>query len=201
MDPTVLAGLSFAVMFGMMFADAGQGTLLLLAGVLLAADRIPRLSAIRRIWPFVVGSALMAIFFGVLFGQFFGPTGVLPVLWFDPLEDPTLLLGIAVGIGACMLAVAYVIGTINRWREGEIARRLALVSTSGVAGIVVFLSLGFIGLGVYSGYSSLISAGVAVGIGGLSCPSSGCSPPAEVGLAPPRRASSSSTGSSDWART
>ncbi|MDH4016478.1 MAG: ATPase [Actinomycetota bacterium] len=164
-DPTVLAGLAFAVMFGMMFADAGQGTLLLIAGVLLAANRIPKLSAIRRIWPFVVGSAAMAIFFGVLFGQFFGPTGVLPVLWFDPLEDPTLLLGIAVGIGACMLAVAYVIGTINRWREG--GWRLALVSSSGVAGIVVFLALGLLGLGVYSGSSSLVTAGVAVGIGGL----------------------------------
>jgi len=112
-----------------------------------------------------VGSAAMAIFFGVLFGQFFGPTGVLPVLWFDPLEDPTLLLGIAVGIGACMLAVAYVIGTINRWREG--GWRLALVSSSGVAGIVVFLALGLLGLGVYSGSSSLVTAGVAVGIGGL----------------------------------
>jgi V/A-type H+-transporting ATPase subunit I len=164
-DPTVLAGLAFAVMFGMMFGDAGQGLLLLAGGLLLAAGRIPRLSGIRRIWPFVVASAVMATFFGVVFGQFFGPTGVLPVLWFDPLGDPLLLLQVAVGFGACLLAGAYVIGTVNRWREG--GWRLALVASSGIAGIVVFLALGLTALGAFLDSAPLIWVGVFVGIGGL----------------------------------
>ncbi len=164
-DPTVMAGLAFAVMFGMMFADAGQGALLLAGGLLLAAGRIPRLMGIRRIWPFVVASAAMAIFFGVLFGQFFGPTGVLPVLWFDPLEDPILLLQVAVGAGACLLAGAYVLGTVNRWREG--GWRLALVASSGVAGIIVFLALGLFALGAFTGDQWLFAAAVAIGLGGL----------------------------------
>jgi V/A-type H+-transporting ATPase subunit I len=164
-DPTVIAGLAFAVMFGMMFADAGQGALLLAGGLMLRSGRIQRLGGIRRVWPFVVGSAIMAIFFGVLFGQFFGPTGVLPVLWFDPLSDPILLLEVAVGAGACLLAGAYVIGTVNRWREG--GWRLALVASSGIAGIIVFLGIGLLALGAFTGLAWLVAGAIAVGIGGL----------------------------------
>jgi V/A-type H+-transporting ATPase subunit I len=166
LDPTVVAGLAFAVMFGMMFADAGQGALLLAGGLLLRAGRLPRLAGVRRAWPFIVGSAVMAIFFGVLFGQFFGPTGVLPVLWFDPLSDPVLLLEVAVGVGAFLLAGAYVLGTVNRWREG--GWRLALVAPSGIAGIIVFLALGLLGLGAYLGSGWIVGAGVVVGVGGLA---------------------------------
>jgi V/A-type H+-transporting ATPase subunit I len=165
LDPTVVAGIAYAVMFGMMFADAGHGLLLLAGGLLLRAGRLGPLSGMRRIWPFVVGSAAMAIVFGILFGEFFGPTGVLPVLWFNPLDDPILLLTIAIGVGACLLAGAYLIGTANRWREG--GWRLALVSTSGVAGIVVFLSLGLLGLGAFTGLGWLMAVGGLVGVGGM----------------------------------
>ncbi len=165
-DPTALAGLAFAVMFGMMFADAGQGTLLLVGGIMLATGRLPRLAGIRRAWPFIVSSAVMAIVFGVLFGQFFGPTGVLPVLWFDPLDDPVRLLGVAVGSGALLLSGAYVIGAVNRWREG--GWRLALVSTSGVAGIVVFLAMGLVALGLVIDSVALVWAAAVIGAGGLA---------------------------------
>ena len=117
-DPTVLAGLAFVLMFGMMFADAGQGLLLVLGGLMLRAGRLPRLAGARRVWPFVVGAGLAATAFGVLFGEFFGPTGVIPVLWVKPLEEPILLLEVALGVGACLLGGAYVLGTVNRWREG-----------------------------------------------------------------------------------
>jgi V/A-type H+-transporting ATPase subunit I len=165
LDPTVVAGVAYAVMFGMMFGDAGHGLLLLVGGLLLRAGRLGPLSGLRRIWPFVVGSAVMAIFFGVLFGEFFGPTGVLPVLWFNPLDDPILLLSIAIGVGACLLAGAYAIGTANRWREG--GWRLALVSTAGAAGLVVFLALGLLALGAFTGLGWLLAAGAVVGIGGM----------------------------------
>ncbi len=40
-DPTVLAGLAFMVMFGMMFADAGQGAVLLTGGAAVAGGAAP----------------------------------------------------------------------------------------------------------------------------------------------------------------
>jgi V/A-type H+-transporting ATPase subunit I len=165
-DPTVLAGIAFVVMFGMMFADAGQGTLLLIGGLLLRAGHLGRLNRFRAIWPFVVGAGAMSIVMGVLFGEFFGPTGVLPVLWIEPLEEPILLLAVSIGVGACLLAGAYVLGTVNRWREG--GWQLALVAPSGLAGIAVFLGIGLLGLGLYAGLSWLVWTAVVVAVGGLA---------------------------------
>ncbi len=164
-DPTVLAGLAFVLMFGMMFADAGQGLLLLLGGLMLRAGRLPRLAGARRVWPFVVGAGLAATAFGVLFGEFFGPTGVIPVLWVKPLEEPILLLEVALAVGACLLGGAYVLGTVNRWREG--GWRVALVSTSGVAGAAVFLGLGLLALGAYLAVDWLVVASVVIVVVGL----------------------------------
>ncbi|MEZ5115010.1 MAG: V-type ATPase 116kDa subunit family protein [Candidatus Nanopelagicales bacterium] len=164
-DPTVVAGLAFVVMYGMMFADAGQGALLVLGGLLLRLGRPRRLSRFRSIWPFLVGAGVSATFFGVLFGEFFGPTGVLPVLWIEPLEEPVLLLLVSVGIGACLLSGAYVLGTVNRWREG--GWRYALVAPSGIAGIALFLGLGLLALGAYAGTGWLVWAGVGIACAGL----------------------------------
>jgi V/A-type H+-transporting ATPase subunit I len=164
-DPTVLAGIAFVVMFGMMVGDAGQGLLLLAGGLLLRAGRLGRLSAFRPLWLFIVGSGFMAVVFGVLFGEFFGPTGVLPVLWINPLEEPILLLEVAIGVGACLLAGSYVLGTVNRWREG--GWRLALVAASGIAGIAVFLGIGLLALGAYLSVGWLVWTAVVIGVGGL----------------------------------
>ena len=68
----------------------------------------------------------------MLYGEFFGPTGVLPVLWLAPLEQPVQLLLAAVGVGAVLLAGAYALGTVNRWREG--GWRHAVYAPSGLAG-------------------------------------------------------------------
>ena len=45
-----------------------------------AADRqAPQVRpAARTVWPFVAGSGLVAMVFGLLYGEFFGPTGVIP---------------------------------------------------------------------------------------------------------------------------
>jgi V/A-type H+-transporting ATPase subunit I len=164
-DPTAIAGLAFVFMFGMMFADAGQGLLLVVLGLLLRAGRPSRLARFRAAWPFLLGAGISATVFGVLFGEFFGPTEVLPVLWVRPLEEPILLLAVAIGIGACLLSGAYVLGTVNRWREG--GWRLALVSPTGIAGIAVFLGMGLASLGAYLAQGWLVIAGIVVVVGGL----------------------------------
>lgn len=164
-DPTVVAGLAYVFMFGMMFADAGHGLLLLGLGLLLRSGRPSRLARFRHIWPFVVGAGLTSIVFGVLFGEFFGPTGVLEPLWLDPLEEPITLLGAAVGVGAVMLAGSYVLGTANRWRES--GWQAALVAQSGLAGIALFLGLGIVAWGVAAGLTPLVVAGAVIGVAGI----------------------------------
>ncbi|MEU2980916.1 V-type ATPase 116kDa subunit family protein [Streptomyces hirsutus] len=170
-DPTMPAGIVYVVMFGVMFGDAGHGALLLLTALLLYLGRPRRLAPLRRLWPFVAGAGLTSTAAGVAYGEFFGPTGVLPVLWLDPLEQPMRLLAAAVGLGVALLALAYGAGIVNRWREGGPAN--ALYAASGVAGAVLFL--GFAGLagGVIAGRAGLALGGAVLAFAGLALAGSG----------------------------
>ncbi|GAB3899903.1 hypothetical protein GCM10029964_086500 [Kibdelosporangium lantanae] len=157
-DPTVLAGVAYVVMFGMMFGDVGHGLLLV------AISLVLRAGPWRRIWAFVAGAGAAAAVFGLLYGEFFGPTGMVPTLWLAPLDDPIRLLAAGVGVGAVLLAGAYVVGTVNRWREG--GTRLALYAPSGIAGVALFLGLGLLAGGLYADWGVLTAAGgVVAGVG------------------------------------
>ena len=164
-DPTLVAGAAYVVMFGMMFGDAGDGLLLVLLGLLLRAGRPRWAAGARRVWPFVVASGLAATVFGLLYGEFFGPTGVVPVLWVRPLDHPVTLLAAALGVGGVLLSGAYAVGTVNRWREGGWA--LALVSAAGLAGAAVFFGAGAVLLGLAVGTAWVTTAGAVVGLAGL----------------------------------
>jgi V/A-type H+-transporting ATPase subunit I len=163
-DPTPFAALAFVVMFGMMFGDAGQG--LLLAGIgLLLRGAHGRLAGLRSVWPLVVACGVSGAFFGLLYGEFFGPTGVVPTLWLDPLDEPVRLLVAAIAVGAVLLACSYAIGTANRWRErGPLA---ALVAPSGFAGTAVFLGGGLVLAGVLRDDWLLVVGGALIGAGVL----------------------------------
>ena len=169
-DPTFLAGAAYVLMFGMMFGDAGHGLLLLLAGLVVRQGRPRRFVGLRPMWPFVVGAGVTSTAFGVLYGEFFGPTGVLPVVWLAPLAAPIPLLAAAVGLGAVLLAGAYLLAIVNRWREG--GPRNAVYASAGIAGAAVFLGLGgvtgfyllgnpvLLGLGLVCFVAGLVLAGV-----------------------------------------
>ncbi len=164
-NPSVLAGVAYVVMFGMMFADAGQGLLLLLGALAVRSGRWRRLAALRPYWLFLAGAGLASTVFGALYGEFFGPTGVIPVIWLSPLEHAVTLLLVAVAVGALLLAGAYALGTVNRFREG--GWRRAVYAPSGLAGASLFLGLGALGGGLYLHLGALVLAGALVAVAGL----------------------------------
>jgi V/A-type H+-transporting ATPase subunit I len=159
LDPTFLAGLTYILMFGLMFGDAGHGALLITCGLVLRSGRIRRLASVRHLWPLVVGAGLAGTFCGLLYGEFFGPTGVVPALWLKPLDEPLPLLGYAIALGAVLLAIAYAVGTVNRWREG--GPGAALYAVSGGAGSALFLGAAIISTGVLMHSTPLELAGTA----------------------------------------
>ncbi|MVU78463.1 ATPase [Nocardia sp. ET3-3] len=165
LDPTVPAGIAYVVMFGMMFGDAGHGLLVMAAAALLASRRVHRLARFASLWPFVAGAGAAATFFGVLYGEFFGPTGVLPVVWLSPLDSPLPLLGAGVAVGATLLALAHAVGAVNRWREG--GARVALYSATGIAGAALFLGLAVVGAGLVLRWHVLAWGGGAVAAVGV----------------------------------
>ena len=165
-DPTIWAGLAYVVMFGMMFGDVGHGMLLFLGAVLIRLGWIRRFPSLKPMWMFVAAAGIAAAMFGALYGEFFGPTGVVSVLWLAPLEDPLRLLLVALAIGAVLLGLAYTVGAVNRWREGGM--RLALYAPSGIAGAVVFVGFGGAIAGLTIGPTVLVTIGAVVALAGLA---------------------------------
>lgn len=142
-DPTLLAGLAYVIMFGAMFGDAGHGLLLVLAGLAIRVGWLRRPRAVLKLrphWLFVTAAGISSMVFGLGYGEFFGPTGVVPTWWLSPMEQPIPLLLGGVALGVILLACAYALGTVNRVREG--GWRTAVYAPSGLAGALLFAALG-----------------------------------------------------------
>jgi V/A-type H+-transporting ATPase subunit I len=153
-DPSRIAGLAYIVMFGMMFGDVGHGAILVIAGLVLRSGHPARFAKWRRIWLFLAGTGGTSIIFGALYGEAFGPTGLVPVIWLSPLASPVPLLIAGIILGAALLAISYAVGTVNRVREGGWA--YALYARTGVAGSVLFVAAGTMTLGLLWGISTLV---------------------------------------------
>ncbi len=139
-DPTWFAAVVYVLMFGMMFGDVGHGLGVVLLGVFALRSHDGVLAPASRVAPFLVGAGVAATAFGLLYGEAFGPTGLVPTLWIRPLDEPERLLVAGLVVGGVLLAVTYVLAIVNRWREG--GPRLALYDSSGIAGAVLLLGVG-----------------------------------------------------------
>jgi V/A-type H+/Na+-transporting ATPase subunit I len=164
-NPSWLAWLGYVLMFGMMFGDVGEGVALVAAACLLRGGWPGWTRRFRGAWPFVGGAGLAATLFGLLYGECFGPTGIVPAAWLDPLSDPLTLLAAAAAVGVALLAGAYGLGAVNRWREGGWPS--LLYAPSGIAGIAVFLGAGTATCGWYVHRDLLLAAGGGIATVGL----------------------------------
>ena len=93
----------------------------------------------------------------------FGPTGLIPVLWLSPLEEPVALLLAAVGVGTPSLG-AYVLGTVNRFAKVAGATLFCRYITGEACSSG---TLGLLAAGIYLGDGALTAAAVVLGVVGL----------------------------------
>lgn len=131
-DPTPLFAVTFLLMFGSMFGDAGQGAVIAALAWLLRAR-------LRRFWVFGFLAGLASIGFGLLYGSLFGYEGILPALWMSPIHDPILMLKIALGYGVAFLATACLLAIYNRLAIGN--RWGAVFAPHGVVNLIFYLGL------------------------------------------------------------
>ncbi len=111
MDPTPILGISFLLMFGMMFGDVGHGLVLSLVGALLALKGKPGNQRNAGMLIFYGGCA--SIVFGFLFGSIFGLEELLPAIWMKPMESISRLFNVAIFFGIGMVFTAIGINVIN----------------------------------------------------------------------------------------
>ncbi|MBN1464751.1 hypothetical protein JXA02_03245 [candidate division KSB1 bacterium] len=154
-DPTPFVALSYLMMFGMMFSDAGHGLVLILAG-LIGNRRTKAKSGINKLYQLITYCGFSAIIFGVLFGSYFGFALFKP-LWFNYhgivaghssgnlyITDIYGILKITIYFGVFIIAMGMLLNWINAVRK---KRWLRLVfDKTGVLGGWIY------GAGVYAAF-------------------------------------------------
>lgn len=116
-DPTPLLGVSFLLMFGVMFGDVGHGLVLILTGGLMAMKGKRASLQGAGLLLFYAGCA--SVLFGLLFGSIFGVEHLLPTLWLKPMESISQLFKTAIFFGIGMISLAMGINIINGIRKRD----------------------------------------------------------------------------------
>jgi len=135
-NPIRVFAITFPILFGIMFADVGQGAIFVLAGAILVLFR-------RRIKPEKTGDimryllissemfiflGISAILFGFIFGEFFGPSGVIHPIslgrigpfyigGFEPTQEPMKMLKFAILVGAIHMSLGLILRFVNEIRH------------------------------------------------------------------------------------
>ncbi len=116
-DPTPILGISFLLMFGVMFGDVGHGLVLCLTGLILTLKgKKPSVQSGGLLF-FYAGIASMI--FGFLFGSIFGIEHLLPTLWLKPMESISKLFKTAIFFGIGMISLAMLVNLINGIRKRD----------------------------------------------------------------------------------
>ena len=131
-QPTAFFAISFLLMFGVMFGDAGQGLVLFSAGYCLWRY-MPRFLDYGVL---LMECGAASTFFGVLYGSFFGIEGLLPVIWMEPIRDLPRFMTMAIGFGVLLVSGGLALNIVNSWRAGD--RASALVGPRGVSGAFMY---------------------------------------------------------------
>ncbi|WP_291632663.1 V-type ATPase 116kDa subunit family protein [Clostridium sp.] len=131
-DPTMFLAITYTLMFGAMFGDAGQGLVLLLAGFLLR-NKFGR-SNLGGVFERI---GVSSIAFGFLYGSVFGSENVINALLIRPMENINDILIAAIIFGCGFLILGFILGITNSLRRKDIER--GLFGKEGLAGFMFYI--------------------------------------------------------------
>jgi V/A-type H+-transporting ATPase subunit I len=147
LDPSWFIACTYTLLFGIMFADVGQGIMLLIAAIYMYKKMKMPLGAL------LIPCSISSTVFGFIFGSVFGFEEALNPIYkalfgldekpIDVLEGQTtmMLIYAAVGIGVILLIIAMILNIISSVKRGEIGE--ALFGTNGLAGLIFYSALVF----------------------------------------------------------
>lgn len=154
LEPTLFVALSYIVMFGIMFGDAGHGLVLAAAG--LTALIAGQSKKLKDLGVLLLFAGFSSTIFGVVYGSYFGVETLKKyALWHDPLEgNPIQLMYGAIGVGIALISLGLVLNIINRFQRGDV-----------IGGILD--KFGLVGLLFYWGTLALLLHGATIQSWGL----------------------------------
>lgn len=146
-DPSLFIAITYIIIFGIMFADLGQGICLSIVGMFMW--KLKKMKIGKILFPCGISSAI----FGLIFGSVFGFEHLLDPLYKTlfgldkkPIEVMSsdsiiLILLSAVGIGVLLVIFAMFLNVYSSCKQHRIGQ--ALFGSSGVAGIIFYSSVIF----------------------------------------------------------
>ena len=158
MDPTWFVAITYSFIFGAMFGDVGQGLVLFLGGLFLYKTKKMDLAGIIS----------CAVFFGFMYGSFFGFEDVLKAIWLKPMNQmmDVPLVGrlnavfvIAIGFGMFIILICMVFNIINSIRRGDTEK--TWFDSNAVAGLVFYGSI-VLTIGLFISGKKLPAAAILV---------------------------------------
>ena len=169
-DPTPFVAVTYLMMFGLMFGDAGHGLVLVVLGIL-GTLKARATGAKDSLYRLIAYCGVAAMVTGVLFGSYFG-FPLLPPLWFGyhevvaggssgPVDSIYGILGITIKFGMGVLGLGLVLNWINlarkkRWVE-------LVLDKGGLAGGWIYAVGAWVAFGFSaSGYRSVPNLGLAL---------------------------------------
>ena len=144
-DPSWFIALTYTLLFGIMFADVGQGIMLLIVAIYMYKKLKMPLGAL------LIPCSISSTIFGFIFGSVFGFEELLTPVYkalfglkekpIDVMEGNTTMMLIfgAVGIGVVLLIIAMILNIVSCFKRGDTGG--ALFGVNGVAGLVFYVSL------------------------------------------------------------
>ena len=164
-DPTFFVAITYTIMFGIMFADVGQGIVLAIAGFLMYKLKGMPLGKI------LVPCGLCGAFFGLVFGSVFGLENVLDPLYraigfsekpISVMEDVTSILLFAIIFGMAMIVIAMLLNIISNLKQRDYEK--SLFGPNGFAGMAIYLTIILVAGSVMLGFELPMLPVILVGV-------------------------------------
>ncbi len=117
LDPNSAMSIFFFIFFGIMLGDAGYGLALSIA--CFVGLKFLKLDTGMKQMLLLFGiCGFSGIIFGLIFGGIFAIDSVVPI-WFNPLDEPIMMLIFSLALGAVHLLVGYSIKMVKKMRAGH----------------------------------------------------------------------------------
>lgn len=145
-DPTPLLTPFYLIFFGMMVADTGYG-LVVLIGSLIAMKFLKLEEGMRNFAKFFFYLSFPTIFFGLIYGSFFGDLIVLPTQLIDSNTDVMTIIILSLGLGVIQIFCGLIIKAYSLIRMGKIKDAIYdsitwMVTLISIGGLVAVSSFG-----------------------------------------------------------
>ena len=133
-DPTVFFGITYMILFGAMFGDVGQGSILLFAGLILemVLNKSDFGGLLSRI-------GFSSIIFGFIYGSVFGSEEIIHPLIMSPMKNINYILVVGVIFGIFLILSSYIYSIINLGHRKNIEE--GIFGRSGLTGLALYLML------------------------------------------------------------